>query len=107
MRGNPETYDTTDFENAETDANFFAPIQHLVIHVSGVVQGVGFRPFIYRLAQEHKLFGSVRNNHGGVVIDAQGKAADLRQFLIELRTRAPEVSSVTRVDLTTLPVAEL
>lgn len=50
------------------------------ITISGVVQGVGFRPFIHRLARRHRLTGYVRNTSDGVDIHAEGDAADIRRF---------------------------
>ena len=44
------------------------------IHISGVVQGVGFRPFVYGLAQHLQLTGWVRNSSAGVDIEAEGTA---------------------------------
>ena len=48
------------------------------IRVRGIVQGVGFRPFIYRLAKEHNLTGYVLNDSEGVLIETQGE--QLEQF---------------------------
>jgi hydrogenase maturation protein HypF len=57
--------------------------------VGGRVQGVGYRPFVYRLAQVYKLTGWVFNNGGEVEIHAQGSAEDLQAFGAALLTRAP------------------
>ena len=56
------------------------------IGVRGVVQGVGFRPFIYRLTQDHNLKGWVRNTSGSVEIEVEGDEESLENFLIDLRT---------------------
>ncbi|HDQ45117.1 MAG TPA: carbamoyltransferase HypF [bacterium] len=61
----------------------------LSIRVRGAVQGVGFRPFIYRLAERHHLTGWIVNNSGGVHIEAQGMPADLDAFLRAIREEAP------------------
>lgn len=42
------------------------------IRIKGIVQGVGFRPFVYNLAKEHGLHGYVLNNTSGVLIDVEG-----------------------------------
>ena len=55
------------------------------IQVTGLVQGVGFRPYVYRLAQQLGLQGEVRNRSSGVRITVQGHMAALDQFLTELR----------------------
>jgi hydrogenase maturation protein HypF len=57
--------------------------------LGGRVQGVGYRPFVYRLAQVYKLTGWVINNGGEVEIHAQGSAEDLHAFGAALLTRAP------------------
>ena len=64
-----------------------------LIVLSGRVQGVGFRPFIYRLAAEHRLTGWVRNRVGLVEIHIQGEAEKLQQFVAEIFTRAPPLAS--------------
>jgi len=60
--------------------------------LTGHVQGVGFRPFVYRLAQQHGLAGSVRNRLGEVEIRVSGTTQALRQFEQELTSRAPPLS---------------
>jgi len=60
--------------------------------VSGVVQGVGFRPFVYRLAREHCLKGWVRNCVGQVEIVASGTADQLQAFAQDLVQRAPAIA---------------
>ncbi len=64
--------------------------QRLHISIGGAVQGVGFRPFVYRLACEAGLAGFVRNTGGGVVIEAEGTAPALARFLERLTDEAPE-----------------
>jgi hydrogenase maturation protein HypF len=65
--------------------------------VEGVVQGVGFRPFVWRLATELGLSGRVRNAAGRVEIDATGMGAALDAFARRLRTDAPPRARVERV----------
>jgi hydrogenase maturation protein HypF len=65
--------------------------RHIVL--SGKVQGVGFRPFIYRLATEHCLTGWVRNRVGLVEIHVQGREQRLQQFVTEIFSRAPQLAS--------------
>ncbi len=72
------------------------------IIVEGVVQGVGFRPFVWRLATELGLAGRVRNAAGRVEIEATGTAAALDAFARRLRTDAPPRARVERV--TALPL---
>jgi len=65
--------------------------------VRGVVQGVGFRPFVYGLATRHGLAGSVLNDGEGVVIDAEGDAGSLDAFAVTLGDAAPELARVDSV----------
>lgn len=62
------------------------------LRLVGHVQGVGFRPFVYRLAQEHRLSGSVRNLQGEVEILVGGRSCDVERFARELITRAPPLA---------------
>jgi hypothetical protein len=65
--------------------------------VSGIVQGVGFRPFVYRLAREYGLAGCVWNDSAGVGIEAEGTAEELDAFAAALHAEAPLAASVTAV----------
>jgi len=65
--------------------------------VDGLVQGVGFRPFVHRLAREHALSGWVRNDERGVLLDVEGETAALQRFLERLRGEPPPLASVERV----------
>jgi hydrogenase maturation protein HypF len=67
------------------------------IGVRGVVQGVGYRPFVFRLARELGLSGWVRNDPDGVSIEAQGNGAALDAFVARLRADAPPLARVIRV----------
>lgn len=64
------------------------------IEITGMVQGVGFRPFVYQLAQEHRLVGWVCNTSAGVEIEAEGKEGALEQFLVDLRVKAPPLARI-------------
>ena len=67
------------------------------IHVSGVVQGVGFRPFIYGLARRYALTGWVMNTSSGVEIEVQGGDGALDAFTRAITAEAPPLSRVERV----------
>jgi hydrogenase maturation protein HypF len=73
------------------------------ITVAGTVQGVGFRPFVFRLAHELGVRGRVRNDAGGVTIDAFGPAAVLDDFAARLRSERPPAAVVE--DLRSVPIA--
>ncbi|MFI7108113.1 carbamoyltransferase HypF [Nonomuraea sp. NPDC050227] len=77
------------------------------IRVEGLVQGVGFRPFVSGLAGRHELAGFVGNDPRGVFIEAQGEPSALRAFVAELERRAPPSALVESVTVTDAePVAE-
>src|SRR5512139_414602 len=63
------------------------------ISISGRVQGVGFRPFVYRLAHRHGIGGWVRNANGAVEIHAEGRPAQLQRFSDALLAEAPPLSA--------------
>ncbi|MDP8960695.1 MAG: carbamoyltransferase HypF [Actinomycetota bacterium] len=67
------------------------------IRVTGTVQGVGFRPFVYRLAVELGLVGFVANDHAGVVIETEGYPARLDELCRRLRDEAPPLAHVSSV----------
>ncbi|MBQ4132165.1 MAG: carbamoyltransferase HypF [Desulfovibrionaceae bacterium] len=69
-------------------------MQRLKISVSGQVQGVGFRPFVFRTAGECGLSGHVRNTGSGVEIEVQGKISALEQFKVCLRSRLPPLARI-------------
>ena len=71
--------------------------------ITGVVQGVGFRPFIYRLATECRLSGYVLNDSSGVVIEVQGPRPLVDAFAGRIRPEAPSMSRI--VSLTTADVS--
>ena len=65
--------------------------------VEGVVQGVGFRPFVHRLAGEHALAGWVRNDERGVLLEVEGAGEALARFLERLAHEPPPLAVVERV----------
>ena len=67
------------------------------IRVTGVVQGVGFRPFVWRLARELKLTGWVRNDAAGVEIHAEGNYASLLELVRRLRDESPPLARIDAV----------
>jgi len=73
------------------------------ISVRGVVQGVGFRPFVYRLAREHELAGWVLNHSGGVEIEVEGPAAALAAFVRDLQAKAPPLARIEGISIADYP----
>ncbi len=76
------------------------------IQVVGVVQGVGFRPFVYRLATELGLAGCVGNDTEGVFVEVEGTAALLEFFEVRLVRDAPTLARIHHVRSTTIPARE-
>lgn len=67
------------------------------IQVKGLVQGVGFRPFIYRLAGEHQLAGWVKNTNQGVDIRISGPQSSLNSFLDDLKSKCPLAADIEEI----------
>src|SRR5712692_9470128 len=68
--------------------------KRLRVLIGGAVQGVGFRPFIYRLATSLNLTGWVSNSTEGVVIEAEGTSHNLETFLLRIGQEKPPLSSI-------------
>ena len=77
-------------------SNFFYAFQamRLKINITGAVQGVGFRPFVYRLAEEAGLRGYVLNDTNGVLIEVEGEKQELDRFLIRVDREKPVISKI-------------
>jgi hydrogenase maturation protein HypF len=75
-----------------------ADVERLRIRVTGVVQGVGFRPFVYGLAARHGIAGFVLNDGEGVVVEAEATPASLDAFTHALRDEAPPLARVDTVE---------
>ncbi len=73
--------------------------RRLALTVRGTVQGVGFRPFIYRLAHAYGLLGWVSNDANAVHIEVQGEAAALDAFLSDLRSQLPPAASIEQLQV--------
>ena len=76
------------------------------IAIQGTVQGVGFRPWVYRLAREHSLTGSVRNDTGGVVVEVFGPGAAVASFVERLRAAPPPAAVIRRLQSDRIPVRD-
>ncbi len=73
------------------------------IEVRGIVQGVGFRPFVWRLAHQLDLAGFVRNASSGVVIEVEGEPDALDRFETALRSEAPPLARIDSIDRQSIP----
>ncbi len=74
--------------------------RQLRVHVMGMVQGVGFRPFVYKLAKKYDLTGSVANTGQGVEIYVSGSAAGTDKFLNKLETETPPLAKISQIQFT-------
>lgn len=75
-------------------------LTRVIIRVKGIVQGVGFRPFIYRIANANSLVGYVRNRgDAGVEIVIEGREEDIQKFLYELKWKKPPIARIDEVIL--------
>jgi hydrogenase maturation protein HypF len=82
-------------------------VSALKIEVNGIVQGVGFRPFVYQLARQNDLRGEVANTSTGVIILVEGPADALADFRHELTRRKPPLAHITEVATEQMPVRGL
>jgi hydrogenase maturation protein HypF len=74
--------------------------KHAQIHVTGIVQGVGFRPFIFRVATSLSLHGYVMNlGDAGVRIVVEGGIQDIEQLVHLIRKKPPSISRIDRIDI--------
>ena len=78
---------------------------HIRVHVEvgGIVQGVGFRPFVYKLAASLGLTGFVFNSSAGVTIELEGAAASVDEFLRTLKTNPPQLAEIAHITVTKVP----
>jgi len=79
-------------------------LRRVRLHVRGTVQGVGFRPFVFRIAHELGVAGWVINDPAGVIIEVEGEERELERFRERLRSDAPPHAAITQVQAEWLPV---
>ena len=68
------------------------------IHIRGIVQGVGFRPFIHKLVREYGLTGTIKNTSSGVELELEGERETLSRFVGALPTRAPKLAVIEQIE---------
>ena len=81
-----------------------ASIRRKHVHVRGIVQGVGFRPFVYNLARSLGLIGYVFNSSSGVTIEIEGGDAEIRTFLNTLRSDPPNLAAITAIEISNVAI---
>jgi hydrogenase maturation protein HypF len=84
---------------------FQPPRERWAVRVTGVVQGVGFRPFVHARARLHGVGGWVRNSRGGVELEIEGPPAALDALVDDLQRRAPSAARIEAVELSARPPA--
>lgn len=78
-----------DLHNGQVGLKNTLENKRIKVHIQGAVQGVGFRPFVYRLATQLKLNGWVKNTTQGIYIDVEGPQTKLEHFLLDLQKEKP------------------
>ncbi|MFB0519699.1 MAG: carbamoyltransferase HypF [Acidobacteriota bacterium] len=74
------------------------------IQITGIVQGVGFRPFIYQLATRSRLCGFVANNSSGVEIEVEGDEERIEDFIGEIKSNPPPLARITSITVDFIPL---
>ncbi len=70
--------------------------------IKGIVQGVGFRPFIHKLVQNYNLSGWVFNSNQGVEIEVEGKEEELNSFIIDVKKKLPPLARIEKIEVNQL-----
>ena len=78
-------------------------MQRVLIHIHGIVQGVGFRPFIHKLVKERGLRGYIKNTSSGVELELEGEREELSGFIEDIPRRAPKLAVIEAMETEYLP----
>ena len=73
-------------------------MERVLIHIHGIVQGVGFRPFIHKQVRAYRLAGTIKNTSSGVELELEGERAELERFIDDLPRKAPKLAVIERVE---------
>lgn len=71
-----------------------------IVKIYGIVQGVGFRPFVYKKAKDFRIYGYVKNIGGAVLIDCSGERKNIKEFIIEIIKNPPILAKIEKVQCT-------
>jgi len=74
------------------------------IIIKGIVQGVGFRPFIHKLVQNYNLSGWVLNSNQGVEIEVEGKTEEINNFVNAIKDKLPPLAKIEKIEVSQLPL---
>lgn len=72
-------------------------MKRYLINIYGIVQGVGFRPFVYQKANEYNILGWVLNSGANVVIDAEGEKESLKLFILDIINKKPPIARIEKI----------
>lgn len=89
-------------DNLITDNCSLITAKRFRLEISGVVQGVGFRPFVFGLAKKFELKGFVGNESKGVFIEIEGEEKKLNEFIEQLKNNAPPLSHISEINSQTI-----
>src|SRR5690242_7369681 len=68
------------------------------IEVKGIVQGVGFRPFIHKLVETYDLKGWVKNTSAGVIIEIEGNSDIINKFVLDIKEKSPKLAFIDYIE---------
>ena len=78
-------------------------LERATVKIHGIVQGVGFRPFIHKLVREYRLCGFIKNTSSGVELELEGERDELSRFVSDVPARAPKLALIERVEVAYSP----
>ena len=73
-------------------------LERVLIKIHGIVQGVGFRPFIHKLVRYYKLTGYIKNTSSGVELELEGERPELQRFVADVPVKAPKLALIEKVE---------
>ena len=74
-------------------------MERALISIHGIVQGVGFRPFIHKLVTQYRLCGFIKNTSSGVELELEGERAELERFAADVPRRAPKLAVIESMEV--------
>ena len=74
-------------------------MERALIRIHGIVQGVGFRPFIHKLVTQYKLCGFIKNTSSGVELELEGERVELERFAADVPERAPKLAVIESMEI--------
>ena len=75
-----------------------ASMERIEVKIHGIVQGVGFRPFIHKLVREYNLAGYIKNTSSGVEMELEGEEEELKKFISDVPEKAPKLALIEKIE---------